>query len=167
MNSPLPYDVMSIIYKQLDVEDKSNLIDALLIFQIWFSADLIKELRCKRGCVRCVPDGHTELRILNPNLQIKHRNRRGSMRYDDIMLDTCNICKIYNSVDDFDDDMYGFAYLNAASCDICKPYNVQYCRSCARANDDFKMCEGCQAIILYNKKCTVHYDPLVTLCTDC
>jgi hypothetical protein len=149
MNSPLPYDVMSIVYKQLSIEDKSNLIDALLIFQIWFSADLIKELRCKRGCVRCVPDGHTELLLLKP-IEISNYG-----------LAKCNICNICC---DNEDDMI---YKCGRDCEICLPAVMAYCKDCARKNDDFKMCEKHNGNLLYNKKCANHYDPLVTRCNNC
>jgi hypothetical protein len=145
MNSPLPYDVMSIVYKQLSIEDKSNLIDALLIFQIWFSADLIRELFCKSGCVRCVPDGHTELRLLSPDADV-----------DNFIL--CSMCNLYND--------YMPYCLAGIMCVLCSGDAV-YCLKCTIANDDLKMCEDCRRVILYNKKCAIHYDPLVTRCNNC
>jgi hypothetical protein len=154
MDSPLPYDVMAIVYKQLSIEDKRNLITSMQIFKIWFSADLINELFCKRGCIRCVPDGHTELRLISPDAELDHYTNNRS-------LYQCRTCKMYfNCCDmaDADSDIFWP--------DICCPINI-YCLKCANANDDFKMCEGCQKVIVYNKNCTNHYDPLVTRCNKC
>jgi hypothetical protein len=165
MNSPLPYDVMSIIYKQLSIDDKRNLITSMQIFKIWFSADLINELFCKSGCVRCVPDGHTELRLLSPEVRLGMDNDKYT---DQSTIYMCTICNIYYDIDVGPKrGVVPFLVHGIIRwCDMCRFPNL-HCKSCANANDDFKMCEGCQNVILYNKKCANHYDPLRTRCNMC
>jgi hypothetical protein len=159
MDSPLPYDVMSIVYKQLSIEDKSNLITSMQIFKKWFWTDLKNELFCKRGCVLCVPSGDTKLRLISPDAKLDYYTNNQ-------ILFQCGTCKMYfNSYDMPRDCDFAISWP-----DIYCPNNIyfkMYCLKCTIANDEFKLCEVCQKVTLYHKKCVIHYDPLVTRCNKC
>jgi hypothetical protein len=189
MNSPLPYDVMSIIYKQLKFEDKRNLIEALLIFKIWFSSDLITELINKNSCKRC--DGKYITKSILPICANDDCDRTdfshgvlcklcekafcGSIYCNSGSLILCDYCSDYYicfdciDKDDDNDDAYAEEKKYIYNCDYCRSCD-ELCRECINTkridiNLILKHCIQCSNMICFN--CIAKYNINPLQCEKC